>query len=116
MWRGPFAYGQATATRIFLGGLVEVTRANDMEWPERDPRGAESGDAPGPGGKEEQERTGAERPPPRPVRGLRTCVRASREPHALIRRSDVGRRRGDAQVEGTIAARTPCHPPALDGE
>jgi hypothetical protein len=31
MWRGPFAYGQATATRIFLRVGGRLTRANDKE-------------------------------------------------------------------------------------
>jgi hypothetical protein len=31
MWRRPLAYGHATATRIFRGGLGALIGANDME-------------------------------------------------------------------------------------
>jgi hypothetical protein len=41
MWRGPFAYGQATATRIFLGLGLVVTGVNDRERPPNDPAGGE---------------------------------------------------------------------------
>jgi hypothetical protein len=41
MWRGPFAYGHATATRIFLGFGLVVTGVNDRERPPHDPAGAD---------------------------------------------------------------------------
>ena len=42
MWRSPLAYGQATATRIFLGEFVLLTAANHRESFSGDPLGSKS--------------------------------------------------------------------------
>jgi hypothetical protein len=44
MWRSPLAYGQATATRIFLGVSVRLTAVNHREWLSRGPTHAYSCD------------------------------------------------------------------------
>jgi hypothetical protein len=93
MCRGPFAYGQATATRIFLGFGLVVTGVNDRERPLHDP----GCDQPCAGEKQRNQQAGeeAEGHPSRSVRfailrrGCRgRCLEAFRPPL----RSNAGQR------------------------
>ncbi len=58
MWRNPLAYGHATATRIFFGGLVPLTDANHRERSPQDPPCAECTE------NDQQESGGREQPEP----------------------------------------------------
>ena len=85
MWRRPLAYGHATATRIFRGGLVRLTAANHMESTPGDPARREpSGSAEQ---REHEQRSDDASDTERDVRPVRSRV---------VARSNDARRRGRA--------------------